>query len=170
VWNVPAVVMAYLRDLLILWMGLTACFARTLPERITVNHLRQLDGAVEQFQLENGRVPTEREGLVVLSQYLKGAAIPIDPWGNAYVYRAPGARSTNTFEIYSKGQDGVSKTGGTDPDDINLWDPTQKWREFYSPRPIWPKLAAMSCGFLVLSLVAGKFWRQWIERGRLEST
>ena len=47
----------------------------------------------------------------------------MDPWGNEYFYRGPGIHHTNGFDIYSCGADGLSKSGGCDPDDINNWDP-----------------------------------------------
>jgi hypothetical protein len=49
--------------------------------------------------------------------------IPQDPWGNNYVYCCPGVHSTNGYELYSCGFDGISKSGGDDLDDINNWDP-----------------------------------------------
>ena len=36
-------------------------------------------------------------------------AVPLDPWGNAYVYRSPGAKAE--YEIMSMGKDG--QPGGT---------------------------------------------------------
>ena len=41
--------------------------------------------------------------------YLKGGVVPADPWGNPYVYRAPGQHGT--YDILSYGSDGTE--GGT---------------------------------------------------------
>jgi hypothetical protein len=47
--------------------------------------------------------------------------IPEDVWGHEYVYHFPGKHHTNGYDIYSLGPDGVSKSGGEDPDDIANW-------------------------------------------------
>src|SRR3954463_3056730 len=55
--------------------------------------------ALDLYFLDNGRYPNTSEGLGALVQrpgstmswngpYLKGATVPNDPWGNAYVYRS----------------------------------------------------------------------------------
>ena len=50
-------------------------------------------------------------------------AIPVDTYGNPYVYRCPGIHNTNGYDLYSCGSDGISKSGGDDLDDFNNWDP-----------------------------------------------
>ena len=40
-----------------------------------------------------------------------------DPWGNAYVYAAPGTNNTNSFDIHSLGPDGSDNTA----DDVKNW-------------------------------------------------
>jgi general secretion pathway protein G len=51
--------------------------------------------------------------------YLK-KNIPMDPWGNAYIYKTPGG-DTRDFDIISYGADG--KSGGTGDDiDVNNWN------------------------------------------------
>ena len=50
--------------------------------------------------------------------YLKGDAIPKDPWGHQYVYRSPGQRGP--YDILSYGADG--QEGGTGAAaDITSW-------------------------------------------------
>ena len=39
-----------------------------------------------------------------------------DPWGNPYVYRIPGQHGAKTYDIWSRGPDGVD--GG---DDVTSW-------------------------------------------------
>jgi general secretion pathway protein G len=82
----------------------------------------QIEGfekALDQFRIDVGRYPTTEEGLAALNTkpgdmakwngpYLK-KAIPLDPWGKPYTYRAPGAKGD--FELLSLGKDGVA--GGT---------------------------------------------------------
>lgn len=81
--------------------------------------MRALAQGVEQFRLDNGRFPTTAEGLAALQTappglvgwrgpYLK-QALPSDPWGQAYRYRAPA--DAHDFEIVSLGKDG--QPGGT---------------------------------------------------------
>ena len=78
----------------------------------------QIDGfekAIEQYRLDVGKFPTNEQGLNALyvrplseprwqGPYLKKAP-PLDPWGNPYLYRTPGANGD--FEIISLGKDGA---------------------------------------------------------------
>jgi len=91
--------------------------------------------SLEMFRIDYGRYPNSQEGLKALfdpptdispenwrGPYLDGV-LPEDPWGNEYVYRCPGIHNTDSYDLYSCGFDGISKSGGKDPDDINSWDP-----------------------------------------------
>src|SRR5215468_820793 len=82
--------------------------------------IQSFASALDLFYLDAGRYPTSSEGLEALVRpvsgasawngpYLKGGAVPNDPWGNRYVYRQPGERSA--YEIRSYGSDG--QEGGT---------------------------------------------------------
>ena len=87
-----------------------------------------LEKALDQYRLDTGHYPTGDQGLNALNAkpenepkwagpYLK-KAVPADPWGNKYVYRAPGEHGE--FDLLSYGKDG--KPGGTDEDaDITNW-------------------------------------------------
>ena len=78
--------------------------------------------AVEMFNLDVGRYPTENEGLEALRQDPSGVKrwdgpyvkkkIPEDPWDKAYVYRTAG----RDFEILSYGADGAEGGSGLDAD------------------------------------------------------
>ena len=48
--------------------------------------------------------------------YIKGGALPKDPWGNVYIYRYPGAQNQNQYDLYSFGPD--QREGN---DDITNW-------------------------------------------------
>ena len=50
---------------------------------------------------------------------LKNREVDIEgiAWGNDYVYKYPGDRNTNSFDIYSPGPDGI----GNNADDIGNW-------------------------------------------------
>ncbi len=90
--------------------------------------------ALDVFSNDCGRYPTASEGFQALIicptniplERWRGhdlAQVPKDPWNHDYVYRCPGIHSTNGFDLFSCGYDGISKSGGSDLDDINNWDP-----------------------------------------------
>jgi general secretion pathway protein G len=75
--------------------------------------------ALDTYRLDVGHYPTTEEGLAALltkpanvvkwnGPYLQ-KAVPLDPWGRAYLYRSPGA--AGDFDILSYGKDG--QPGGT---------------------------------------------------------
>lgn len=82
--------------------------------------------ALDTYRLEVGQYPSSEEGLNALlvkpanagkwnGPYLQ-KAVPLDPWGRAYLYRSPSA--SGDFEIVSYGKDG--QPGGTgDAADVN---------------------------------------------------
>ena len=83
--------------------------------------------ALDSYFVDTGRYPSGPEGLKALrakpesgdkwnGPYLK-KEVPADPWGNAYVYRAPGRNGG--YEIVSFGADGREGGEGFDED---LWN------------------------------------------------
>ena len=106
--------------------------------------------AVTAWQRDMGRFPTAAEGLGGLlappaaaasagwrGPYLDPPQLPRDPWGNPFVYRLRPGDPERPFTVYSCGPDGVSRSGGEDPDDIGPWaapasaasapPPTEAW-------------------------------------------
>ena len=91
--------------------------------------IQGFSSALDLFYLDAGRYPSSSEGLNALVQrpgnvstwngpYLKGGTVPLDPWGKAYTYRAPGQHGP--FDIVSLGSDG--QEGGTgNAADITSW-------------------------------------------------
>lgn len=85
--------------------------------------------ALDAFEVDNGYYPRDLNLLVVApgdapdwrGPYLE-KGIPLDPWGNAYLYDYPGKRNLNGFDLMSLGPDGRS---GTD-DDISNWDTNRR--------------------------------------------
>jgi general secretion pathway protein G len=75
--------------------------------------LAVLRGAVDQFYIDKGRFPDNREGLAVLVPQFVTPPIPNDPWGRAYQYIQPG-RNGLAFEVITYGADG--REGGTGAD------------------------------------------------------
>jgi len=98
--------------------------------------VKMFKGSLETFRLDVGRLPTQAEGLLVLNQapseerararwhgpYID-QDVPLDPWGNPYVYSLPGANG-QPFALYSLGGD--NKRGGEDTDaDIGMLPPSK---------------------------------------------
>lgn len=90
--------------------------------------IQSLESSLDLFNLDTGRYPTTAEGLTALVQnpgnipawngpYLKGGAVPNDPWGNPYVYRSPGEH--DAYDIMSYGSDGQEGGTGTAADIVS---------------------------------------------------
>ena len=91
--------------------------------------IESFSSTLDLFYLDAGRYPTTAEGLAALAQrppgaatwngpYLKGGAVPNDPWGHAYVYRSPGEHGS--YDIISYGADGQEGGTGTAAD-VTSW-------------------------------------------------
>jgi general secretion pathway protein G len=100
----------------------------------TRSQIKEFKRSLAAFEKDCGRLPSSEDGLQALMERPAGVStnqwhgpyldfVPRDPWGRDYVYRCPGQHSTNRFEVYSNGADGVSLTGGEDADDISSWGP-----------------------------------------------
>jgi general secretion pathway protein G len=97
--------------------------------------IRALESSLKLFRLDNGFYPSTEQGLEALiapptsgripqhfkkGGYLESVSVPLDPWGNPYVYESPGS-SDFDYEIASLGADGLD--GGDDENaDIVSWD------------------------------------------------
>jgi general secretion pathway protein G len=86
--------------------------------------IESLEKALDQYRLDMRRYPSAEEGLDALvakpqvadawqGPYLK-KAVPMDPWGRAYVYRVPGDKGE--FQLLSYGRDGKPGGNGEDAD------------------------------------------------------
>lgn len=100
--------------------------------RVTVarTDIASLAAALQLYRLDNRTYPSTAQGLAALAErpagdpqppnwhpegYLDG--VPVDPWGNPYVYRLPG--QSGAFDLLSLGADG--QPGGENHDaDIHL--------------------------------------------------
>ncbi len=89
--------------------------------------------ALDSYRLDNGKYPTTEQGLQALrteptipplpknwdGPYLK-KEIPLDPWGNPYIYICPGEHNPDDYDLLSFGAD--SEEGGEgDDQDIVSW-------------------------------------------------
>ncbi len=69
------------------------------------------------FKMRSGRATDQYRG-----PYLEGTVEDLtDPWGNPFVYCAPGKFNKNGFDLYSFGPDGIDQGGREDSDDIMNW-------------------------------------------------
>ena len=102
--------------------------------KVTVarSDIETISQALELFRLDNGFYPSTDQGLEALVKkptvapeprnwnqegYLK--RMPVDPWGNPYLYLQPG--NHGKYDLYSQGADG--REGGDDLNaDVTNWD------------------------------------------------
>lgn len=87
-------------------------------EEMARRELNMLADALEQFRLDIGRYPSEKEGLQSLTRrpfsdlsawmgpYLDGI-YEVDPWGNDYIYRV--VEDGEGFELFSYGPGGEAE-------------------------------------------------------------
>lgn len=89
--------------------------------------------ALDAYRLDNGSYPTTEQGLAALwtlptatplpprwrGPYLR-KSVPADPWGHAYMYRAPGTESPIGYDLASYGGDGAPG-GEDDAADVTSW-------------------------------------------------
>jgi general secretion pathway protein G len=87
--------------------------------QIARSQAHELAKSVQMYRLSRGALPSTSQGLVALTEPPPlMEKLPLDPWGNAYAYVAPGTRNTRSFDVVSRGPDGIE---GTD-DDVGNWD------------------------------------------------
>jgi general secretion pathway protein G len=98
------------------------------------SQIQILSLALDAYRLDNDAFPTTDQGLEALrtlpasgdppanwkGPYLR-QLVPLDPWGRAYVYAAPGIANPSSYDLYTLGKDG--KPGGEGEDaDITSWN------------------------------------------------
>lgn len=92
-----------------------------------VSQISTFGTALDAYEVDMGSYPQGRNGLNALLQapnegsgwrgpYLQ-KEVPLDPWGNAYIYECPGKQNPSGYDLSSMGPDGRA---GTD-DDITNW-------------------------------------------------
>ncbi len=101
----------------------------TAKVKTTKAQLEMFSTALDSFNMDTGRYPTESEGLKVLwtkSKDIRGYDGPYlpkpaneDAWGNPYIYKK--TSNDHGYDIISYGKDG--KEGGDGKDaDLSIWD------------------------------------------------
>lgn len=87
--------------------------------------VKNIQAALDLFQIDVGRYPTESEGLEALvsapagtagwaGPYLDDEAVPADPWGRPYYYAS--TEDGLRVRVYSFGRDGAEGGTGEDAD------------------------------------------------------
>jgi general secretion pathway protein G len=99
---------------------------RSEQARMTAAHADISGGiksALDAFEVDNGFYPKSLQDLVQQPSNAKNwhgpylDKIPMDPWGNNYIYYYPGKHNQSAYDLLSVGPDGKE---GTD-DDIGNW-------------------------------------------------
>lgn len=103
---------------------------RTEQARVTAaeSQISTFGTALDAYEVDMGSYPKGKSGLNDLviaprdAQSWKGPYmkndIPLDPWGNPYIYEYPGKHHAKSYDLMSMGPDG--RVGGDD--DITNWD------------------------------------------------
>lgn len=96
--------------------------------KVAKNQIDSFQKALVAYRLDVGSFPRTEQGLAALVSAQPGVtkwagpylskAVPMDPWGNAYVYVLPGQHGE--YDLLSYGHDG--KPGGQGDDaDVGSW-------------------------------------------------
>jgi len=101
---------------------------RSEQARVTaaLTQIANFETALDAFEVDNGYYPKGADGLRLLVEEPNDAEdwrgpyvkeIPLDPWGNEYIYEYPSRQSQRGYDLTSVGPDG--RKGGAD--DITNW-------------------------------------------------
>ena len=80
--------------------------------------IERLGTVLDLYKLDVGTYPPTDPGLQALVQrpagpavwngpYVKGDAVPLDPWSHPFTYRAPSARALHDYDLCSRGPNGA---------------------------------------------------------------
>ena len=84
--------------------------------------MKNIAAALDVFQIDNGRYPTQQEGLDALinqpaglpswqGPYLKKTKGLVDPWNHSYQYKTPGEHGD--YDLFSLGSNASEANGNT---------------------------------------------------------
>lgn len=133
-----------------------------------------LGAAVRMYKVASGVLPDSEVGLNCLIHRPASLPpetrwtqlmdkVPTDPWGNPYRYVA-GDGYPSGFGFYSSGIDGISKSQGNDPDDINSWS-EESPEHLIDLKLHWKTASFLLAGTLTIGFLTGKITTQ----GRIKS-
>jgi general secretion pathway protein G len=97
-----------------------------------VSQISTFSTALDAYEVDTGSYPQGKNGLSALVQQPRDASgwrgpylqkdVPLDPWGNPYVYECPGKHNTSGYDLSSMGKDGRAGT----EDDVTNWDQAKR--------------------------------------------
>lgn len=98
---------------------------RSEQARATAAHadISAIKTALDAFEVDNGFYPKSLQDLVVAPSNAKSwhgpylDKLPVDPWGNNYVYYFPGKHNSSSYDLLSVGPDAKEGT----EDDVGNW-------------------------------------------------
>jgi len=104
--------------------------AKQLKAKIQIE---SLETALNLYKLDIGLYPSTEQGLQALVQkpdtgqvkqwrtggYLEKGRLPVDPWGNPFIYLSPGVNGD--YDLSSYGADGIQGGDGKNKD-VNNWE------------------------------------------------
>ncbi|HLB33546.1 MAG: type II secretion system protein GspG [Verrucomicrobia bacterium RIFCSPHIGHO2_12_FULL_41_10] len=90
-------------------------------QRVT-SDIQAISMQLRTYEMLNYRKPTTEQGLLALVQPPSAdpkpprwkklmEAVPLDPWGNEYIYRNPGKYKPDSYDLYSLGAQGKEGEG-----------------------------------------------------------
>jgi general secretion pathway protein G len=97
------------------------------------NDIKEMDTALQTYYMDSGVFPSTQQGLQALlakpsnspvpnnwqgPYLLNRSTIPVDPWDHEYVYKFPGDKHPDSYDLYSLGPNG--EAGGTG-NDAPIW-------------------------------------------------
>ena len=91
--------------------------------------VKNFKSALDLYRLDTGVYPTTQQGLGALVRnpgnapgwkgpYVDAPDVPLDPWGNAYQYKAPGEHGP--YDLFSLGSD-KAPGGNGEAGDVTSW-------------------------------------------------
>jgi general secretion pathway protein G len=87
--------------------------------------IQAISTSLKVYESMNGFLPTTEQGLQALVKQPETEPVPThwrqlfeelpkDPWGMPYIYRAPGAKNPNGYDLFSSGPDRQPDTADDD--------------------------------------------------------
>lgn len=103
-------------------MGNPTGFAKATAVRADI---QSIGTQLMQYEAMNGFYPTTEQGLQALVSQAESEPrpqrwyqffkeLPKDPWGNPYIYRCPGIKHPDRYDLYSAGPDRQADTADDD--------------------------------------------------------
>lgn len=103
-------------------MGNPTGFAKATAVRADI---QSIGTQLMQYEAMNGFYPTTEQGLQALVSQAESEPrpqrwyqffkeLPRDPWGNPYIYRCPGIKHPDRYDLYSAGPDRQPDTADDD--------------------------------------------------------